>query len=101
MCCGSCDAEFSEFDELPIVTQDSTCSGVDISFEDEALMGNCDQETVIDRTWSVVGCDSIATYVQRELRDTERSQQRTERRLLLRVQLGLVAVDAGQLRCFS
>ena len=67
-----CNAELSEFDELPIVTQDSTCTGVDISFEDVALSGNCDQETVIDRTWSVVGCDTIATHVQRiELRDTE------------------------------
>ena len=69
---GSCDAELSEFDELPIVTQDSTCSGVDISFEDLMLMGNCDQETVIDRMWSVVGCDSVATHVQRiELTDNE------------------------------
>ena len=51
----SCDADLSSFDEAPMVTQDSTCAGVDISFEDVALTGNCTQETVIDRMWSVVG----------------------------------------------
>ena len=55
-----------------MVTQDSTCAGVDISFQDLVLTGNCDQETVIDRMWTVVGCDSVATHVQRiELTDNE------------------------------
>ena len=68
----SCELDLLDVYQEPIIDLDSTCLEIDIDYVDAFIEGNCDQETLVDRTWYVVGCDTSLTHVQRiELVDNQ------------------------------
>ena len=69
---GSCDLSLDDVFVSPGLTLDSSCVDVAVEYMDNFLQGDCPQETWVDRTWTVSGCDTIVQHVQTiRLRDTE------------------------------
>ena len=69
---GSCTSSLDDVFEAPVLLLDSGCIDVSIEYVDDVLEGNCPQETWVDRTWTVSGCDTAFQHIQIiRLRDTE------------------------------
>jgi len=69
---GTCEEELDDLFQTPDVMLADGCSDVLVEYNDAFLPVDCDQEMVVDRTWTVTDCDSVYTHVQRlELRDDE------------------------------
>ena len=69
---GTCEEQLDDLFQAPDVMLADGCSDVVVEYSDAFLPANCDQELVVDRTWTVTDCDSVYMHVQRlELRDNE------------------------------